>query len=386
MPNHQSLIQFVRDWYGTSGPIVLHEPRFSARDRTLVDDAIQSTFVSSVGAYVARFEKELAAYVSAHRAVVTVNGTTALQVALQLAGVQPGDEVITQALTFVATANAIAYNQATPVFVDVDRDTLGLCPCALRTFLQEHADYANGECRNRTTGKRIAAIVPMHTFGHPCHVDELVKIGREWGIPVVEDAAEALGSTRDGKHCGTFGQIGIYSFNGNKIITSGGGGAIVTDDEKLGAHAKHITTTAKIPHRWEFVHDEIGYNFRMPNLNAALACAQLEKLEAFLADKRALAEAYATFFQDCGWGAFVKEPDGCRSNYWLNAVIVNDPKLRDQLLIATNDSGVMTRPAWTLMCDLPMYAQCQCGDMANSRWNVQRLVNLPSSARITLIP
>ncbi len=381
MSDYQHLIQFVRDWYGSSGPISLHEPRFSARDSALVEDAIRSTFVSSVGAYVDRFEKELAAYVNARRAVVTVNGTAALQVALRLAGVRPGDEVLTQALTFVATANAIVYNQATPVFVDVDRDTLGLCPRALEAFLQEHAECATGGCINRKTGKRIAAIVPMHTFGHPCHVDKLVQLGRDWGIPVVEDAAEALGSTRGGRHCGTFGQMGVYSFNGNKIITSGGGGAIVSDDEKLGTRAKHITTTAKIPHRWEFVHDEIGYNFRMPNLNAALACAQLEKLETFLADKRALAEAYAAFFQECDWGTFVKEPAGCRSNYWLNAVIVNEPILRDQLLTATNNASVMTRPAWTLMCDLPIYAQCQCGDLTHSRWIVQRLVNLPSSAR-----
>jgi len=376
------LIQFIRDWYGTTGPVALHEPRFTSRDETLVADTIHSTFVSSVGAYVDQFEQELGAYVHARRAVVTINGTAALQVALQLAGVGSGEEVITQPLTFIATANAIAYNQAAPVFLDVDRETLGLSPGAVQAFLVAQADRTADSCFNRKTGKRIAAIVPMHTFGHPCHVDELVRIGHDWNIPVVEDAAEALGSTRAGKSCGTFGKIGIFSFNGNKIITSGGGGAIVTDNEKLGARAKHLTTTAKLPHRWEFVHDEMGYNFRMPNLNAALACAQLEKIEVFLADKRALAEAYERFFRDCNWGTFMKEPAGCRSNYWLNAVMVSEPKLRDQLLSKTNHAGVITRPAWTLMCDLPMYAQCQCGDLANSRWIVQRLVNLPSSARL----
>jgi aminotransferase in exopolysaccharide biosynthesis len=375
------LISFIRDWYGTSGPIALHEPRFGARDKELVLDAINSTFVSSVGAYVDRFEKDLAAYLKAGRAVVTVNGTSALHVALRLAGVRPGDEVITQPLTFIATANAIAYCQASPVFADVDRETLGLCPRAVARFLEEQADRAKDGCFNRKTGKRIAALLPMHTFGHPCHVDELVQVGHAWGIPVVEDAAEALGSFRGGRACGSFGRLGIFSFNGNKTVTCGGGGAIVTDDEELGRRAKHLTTVAKVPHRWEFVHDEIGYNYRMPNLNAALACAQLEQLDAFLADKRETAQAYAAFFAQCDWGAFVAEPAGCRSNYWLNAVLVNEPELRDRLLAATNDAKVFTRPAWALMPDLRMYKECCCGDMGNARWLAERVVNLPSSTR-----
>ena len=378
----EDLIKFVRSWYGTDGPIALHEPRFGVRDRELVMDALDSTYVSSVGPYVDRFEKDLAAYVKARRAVVTVNGTSALQVALQLAGVRPGEEVITQPLTFIATANAITYNQATPVFVDVDRETLGLCPQAVERFLTEHADRSKEGCFNRDTGKRIAAMVPMHTFGHPCHVDELTRIGEQWGIPVVEDAAEALGSTRNGRTCGTFGQLGIYSFNGNKTITCGGGGAIVTDDEDLGKHAKHITTTARVPHRWEFIHDEVGYNYRMPNLNAALACAQLEQLDRFLANKRELSMAYSAFFERCDWASFIREPEGCRSNYWLNAVLVKEPELRDQLLAATNDAKVFTRPVWALMCDLAMYKRCPCGDLDNSRWLAQRIVNLPSSTRI----
>ncbi len=376
------LIDFIHAWYETKGPVALHEPRFGVRDRELVMDAIDSTFVSSVGAYVDRFERELAAYVGARRAVVTVNGTSALHVALRLAGVQSGEEVITQPLTFIATANAITYAQATPVFADVDRETLGLCPLAVERFLSEHADRTQKGSYNRGTGKRIAALMSMHTFGHPCHVDELVRIGEVWRIPVVEDAAEALGSTRDGRQCGTFGRLGIYSFNGNKTITCGGGGAIVTDDEELGKRARHLTTTAKIPHRWEFVHDEVGYNYRMPNLNAALACAQLEQLDGFLADKRSLAAAYSAFFEKCGWASFVKEPENCRSNYWLNAVLVKEAGLRDLLLAATNDAKIYTRPVWALMCDLAMYKHCPCGDVENARWLAQRLVNLPSSTRV----
>jgi aminotransferase in exopolysaccharide biosynthesis len=376
------LITIIRDWYKTDGPIALHEPRFGARDRELVLNAIDSTYVSSVGVYVDRFEKELAAYVKARRAVVTVNGTSALQVALRLAGVQPGDEVVTQPLTFIATVNAITYNQAMPIFIDVDRETLGLCPKAVERFLKEYADRTQKGCFNRVTGKRIAALLPMHTFGHPCHVDELVLLGKEWGIPVVEDAAEALGSSRNAQQCGTFGLLGIYSFNGNKTITCGGGGAIVTDDEEFGKHAKHLTTVAKIPHRWQFAHDEVGFNYRMPNLNAALACAQLEQLDGFLANKRETAEAYAAFFAKCDWASFIAEPKDCRSNYWLNAILVKESDFRDRLLTATNDANIFTRPVWTLMCDLAMYKNCQCGDLDNARWLVQRVVNLPSSTRI----
>jgi len=378
----EDLIGFVRDWYGTKDPVALHEPRFGARDRELVMDAIDSTYVSSVGPYVDRFEKDLAAYVGAQRAVVTVNGTSALHVALRLAGVQPGEEVITQPLTFIATANAISYSQAAPVFIDVDRETMGLCPRAVERFLSEQADRSEKGCFNRATGKRIAAMVPMHTFGHPCHVDELVRIGTEWGIPVVEDAAEALGSARAGRQCGTFGRLGIYSFNGNKTVTCGGGGAIVTDDDQLGKRAKHLTTVAKVPHRWEFVHDEIGYNYRMPNLNAALACAQLEQLDGFLAEKRELAKAYAEFFKGCGWATFIGEPAGCRSNHWLNAILVSEPETRDPFLQATNEAKIATRPAWALMCDLTPYKSCLCGPLDNARWLVRRLVNLPSSTRI----
>lgn len=378
---YSNLIKFIRDWYHTDQFIPLHEPRFKEIDREYVLDAIDSTFVSSVGEYVNRFERDLAAYMGVKRAVVTVNGTAALQVALRLAGVKGGDEVLIQPLTFVATANAIAYNNAGPVFIDVNRDTLGLCPNALEEFLDQNAEKRGESTFNKTTGKRIAAMVPMHTFGHPCKMGRLIALADQWNIAVVEDAAESLGSTILTRHCGTFGKAGILSFNGNKTITCGGGGAIITNDAALADRAKHLTTTAKVNHPWKYVHDEVGYNYRMPNLNAALACAQLEQLNGILADKRMLANAYNTFFSEIDWCDFFKEPDGCTSNYWLNAVITLNKQQRDDLLKTTNDSGIMTRPIWQLMSDLEMYKQCQKGDLKNARWFHDRIVNLPSSVR-----
>jgi aminotransferase in exopolysaccharide biosynthesis len=379
---YSNLIKFIRDWYQTNQFIPLHEPRFKEIDREYVLDAIDSTFVSSVGEYVNRFEHDLAAYMGVKRAVVTVNGTAALQVALRLAGVKGGDEVLIQPLTFVATANAIAYNNASPVFIDVDRDTLGLCPNALEEFLDQNAEKKGESTFNKTTGKRIAAMVPMHTFGHPCKMGRLIALADQWNIAVVEDAAESLGSTILTRHCGTFGKAGILSFNGNKTITCGGGGAIITNDAALADRAKHLTTTAKVNHPWKYVHDEVGYNYRMPNLNAALACAQLEQLNGILADKRMLANAYNAFFSEIDWCDFFKEPDGCTSNYWLNAVITLDNQQRDDLLKTTNDSGIMTRPIWQLISDLEMYKQCQKGDLKNARWLHDRIVNLPSSVRL----
>jgi len=380
---YSDLIKFIRDWYQTDQFIPLHEPRFKEIDREYVLDAIDSTFVSSVGEYVNRFERDLAAYMGVKRAVVTVNGTAALQVALRLVGVKGGDEVITQPLTFVATANAIAYNNASPVFIDVNRDTLGLCPDALEEFLDQNAEKRGESTFNKTTGKRIAAMVPMHTFGHPCKMGRLIALADQWNIAVVEDAAESLGSKILTRHCGTFGKAGILSFNGNKTITCGGGGAIITNDAALADRAKHLTTTAKVNHPWKYVHDEVGYNYRMPNLNAALACAQLEQLDRILADKRMLANAYNAFFSEIDWCDFFKEPDGCTSNYWLNAVITLNKKQRDDLLKTTNDSGIMTRPIWQLMSDLEMYKSCQKGDLENARWLHDRIVNLPSSARLS---
>ena len=345
-------------------------------------DCIDSTFVSSVGEYVDRFEQKLAKYLQADYAVATVNGSAALQVALRLAGVETDDEVITQPLTFVATANAIIYNYATPVFIDVNRDTLGLCPDALEVFLDKKAEKRGQGTFNKITGKRISAIVPMHTFGHPCRMKQIIDLADHWDIAVVEDAAEALGSKIANQYCAGFGKLGVLSFNGNKTITCGGGGAIITNDKELAKKARHLTTTAKVNHPWEFMHDEIGYNYRMPNLNAALACAQLEQLDYILKDKRKLAQAYKGFFKESALGTFVTEPEGCTSNYWLNAVITSDKKQRDNLLKITNESGVMTRPSWQLMPVLPMYKNCQKGDLKNAKWLQDRIVNLPSSARI----
>ena len=376
------IIDFIKSLYPDENPVPLHAPRFTGNEKKYVIDAIDSTFVSSVGEYVNRFERDLAAYLDVKRAVVTVNGTAALQVALRLAGVKAGDEVIAQPLTFVATANAIAYNNACPIFIDVNRDTLGLCPDALELFLDQNAEKRGTSAFNKTTGKRIAAMVPMHTFGHPCKMDRLIDLADQWNIPVVEDAAESIGSKILTRHCGTFGKAGVLSFNGNKTITCGGGGAIITNDDALADRAKHLTTTAKVNHRWEYVHDELGYNYRMPNLNAALACAQLEQLDVILSDKRDLANAYYAFFSKTDGCNFFKEPDGCTSNYWLNAVITSDKKQRDDLLKATNDAGVMTRPIWQLLSNLEMYKKCQKGDLKNARWLHDRIVNLPSSVRI----
>ncbi len=378
---YRHLIRFIRDWYGTDAFIPLHEPRFFDTDRRYVVDAIDSTFVSSVGEYVNRFEEKLAARVGAGYAVVTVNGTAALQVALRLAGVEPGHEVVTQPLTFVATANAIVYNGAHPVFVDVDTDTLGMSPESLERFLDRNVERKQDGCVNKTTGRKIKAIVPMHTFGHPCKMAGILELAEHWHLSVVEDAAEALGSVCSGRQCGTLGRLGVFSFNGNKIITCGGGGAIVTDDEGLAKKARHLTTTAKVSHPWAFVHDDVGYNFRMPNLNAALACAQLERLDVFLQDKRSLAEAYADFFEKENWAVVVKEPAGCQSNHWLNAVLTSGEKQRDELLQTTNAAGIMTRPAWQLMTDLPMFKDCGKESPDNARRLVQRIVNLPSSVR-----
>jgi aminotransferase in exopolysaccharide biosynthesis len=373
-----SFVRFVREQYGTQDFIPLHAPVFAGNEQKYLADTIASTFVSSVGAYVDRFERDMQAYTGSARAVATVNGTAALHVALLLAGVKPGELVITQSLTFVATCNAITYCGALPVFVDVDRETLGLSPAALEAWLEQEAVIdTDGVCRLRSDGRIVRACLPMHTFGHPVALDELMTVCSRWGLALVEDAAESLGSTYKGRHTGTFGLIGTLSFNGNKIITTGGGGMLLTNDE-LGARAKHLTTTAKQPHAFEFVHDEVGFNYRLPNLNAALGCAQLEQLDGFLAAKRELALSYqqellASDLQ------FVAEPHGCRSNYWLNAVICQDRQHRDALLGATNEAGVMTRPIWALMSRLPAFKDCLKGDLSNAEWLEARVVNLPSS-------
>ena len=377
----KQLVYFVQQHYQISEYIPLHEPRFDQHEKDLVVDCIDTTFVSSVGKYVDLFEQKLAAYTGAKHAIATVNGTSALHIALLLAGVDRDTEVITQALSFIATCNAISYCGASPVFVDVDKQTLGLSSQALSAFLIQCAEVKNGQCFNKKTNKRIAACVPMHTFGHPCEIEAIKQTCSQWHIALVEDAAESLGSFYKDKHTGTFGLLGAISFNGNKIVTAGGGGAIITNDEQLAKKAKHITTTAKIPHKWEFNHDMVGFNYRMPNLNAALLCAQLEKLEGFIENKRQTARIYQTFCQNNGL-SFISEPRYAKSNYWLNAILLDDKNEQLKFLEYANNQGVMSRPVWTLMNELVMFKQCQAENLDNSMWLSERLVNIPSSVRL----
>lgn len=379
---YKAAIEFIKFQFPSQGFIPLHEPRFIGNEKVYLNDCIDSTFVSSVGAYVNRFEEMMCEITGAKHAVAVVNGTNALHIALLVSGVKPEEEVITQAMTFVATANAIAYCQAKPVFIDVDRSTLGMSPDALLAFLKQNTQLrADGYTYNVKTNKRIAACVPMHTFGFPCKIDQLVDICKEWNIALVEDAAESLGSYFKEQHTGTFGKVGVFSFNGNKTITCGGGGAVVTNDEGLAKRIKHLTTQAKVPHPWEFNHDAIGYNYRMPNLNAALACAQLEQLTAFVANKRELAQQYAVFFESQKI-TFMLEPKDSIANYWLNGVLLDNKEERNQFLEITNSSGVMTRPVWELMNNLTMFKECQSDSLTNSQWLADRLVNIPSSVRV----
>ena len=377
----QDTIEFIKATFNTSGFIPLHEPRFIGNEKQYLNECIDSTFVSSVGKFVDKFEQIMVEYTGAKYAIATVNGTSALHVSLLLANVQRDDEVITQPLTFIATCNAISYCGAHPIFIDVDKDTMGLSPEALKKFLNENSVVENKKCINITTGKTIKACVPMHTFGHPCKIDEIKKVCEEYCITLVEDAAESLGSYYKGKHTGTFGELGAISFNGNKIITSGGGGCIITDNEILAKKAKHMTTTAKMPHKWEYSHDMTGYNYRMPNLNAALLVAQLENLDKFLENKRELADIYKEFFATENI-KFVIEPKESKSNYWLNSVILQDRNQRNDFLEFTNNNGVMTRPIWTLMNKLEMFKDAECGNLENSLWLEDKVVNIPSSVRM----
>lgn len=375
-----STISFIKEQYKTENFIPLHVPHFGGNEKKYLIETIDSTFVSSVGAYVDQFEVMMQNITETKKAVAVVNGTAAIQVSLRLIGVKPGDEVLTQALTFVATANAIAYQNATPVFIDVDLDTMGLSPKSVALFLEEFGDLREDGCYNKRTGKKISACLPMHTFGFPVHLDELIEVCDKWKIPVIEDAAESLGSEYKGKSTGSFGKLGAFSFNGNKIVTCGGGGAIVTNDLKLGEKGKYLTTTAKIPHPYEYVHDEMGYNFRMPNLNAALACAQLEQLGNFLENKRQLAREYESFFESNGIKFRTETPD-TKANYWLMCVELENKTDRDLFLKATNDNNVMTRPIWQLMYRLPMYSNCQRDKQVNAEFLEERIVNIPSSVR-----
>lgn len=380
MSKYPEIVRFIQEAFNSKEFIPLHAPHFGGNEKKYLNDTIDTTFVSSVGAYVDRFEEMMAEISQTQKAVAVVNGTAGIQVALRLAGVRQGDEVLTQALTFVATANAIAYNGATPVFIDVDLDTMGLSPKAVEIFLEEFGELRQDGCYNKTTGKRIAACVPMHTFGFPVHMDELLAVCNKWGIPVVEDAAESLGSEYKGKHTGSMGMLGVFSFNGNKIVTCGGGGAIVTNNVKAGEKAKYLTTTAKIPHPYEYIHDELGYNFRMPNVNAALACAQLEQLKVFIENKRVLAHEYIKYFSSAGI-KFRTETEGTKSNYWLMCVELENKQERDLFLKTTNDAKVMTRPIWQLMFRLPIYGHCQKDSQKNALFLEERIVNIPSSVR-----
>lgn len=374
-------IDFIRAQYQTEQFIPLHEPRFIGNEKKYLNECIDSTFVSSVGKFVDQFEDEVAKYTGSKYAVATVNGTSALHIALLMAGVEVDDEVITQPLTFIATCNAISYAGATPVFVDVDKETLGLSPEKLEHFLIQHTEIRNGACYNRTSKKRIKAVIPMHTFGIPMHIKQLVEVCKKYHLAVIEDAAESLGSFYGTQHTGTFGLLGILSFNGNKTITTGGGGMILTDSETLAKKAKHITTTAKKPHAWDFDHDQIGYNYRMPNVNAALGCAQMENLPSFIENKRALANKYAAFFKKTE-ALFIEELTGTKANYWLNGIVLKDEEEQISFLKQTNEKGVMTRPIWKLMNDLSIFKNAQQGNLENSEWLQKRVVNVPSSVRI----
>ena len=358
--------------------IPLHRPVFQGNERQYLIDCIDSNFVSSVGAKVTEFEKKVADFTGSKHAIATVNGTAALHVAIELAGVKPGDEVISQALTFIATCNAISYAGAKPLFIDVDPDTMGLSPAALERFLEKNTEKRASGTFNKTSGNRISACVPMHTFGFPCRIAEIAEICADWDIALIEDAAESLGSYAGSRHTGTFSSMATLSFNGNKVITTGGGGMIITDDSELAKRAKYITTTAKVPHPYEFVHDETGYNYRMPNLNAALGCAQMERLDEFLTVKAQLADQWDAFFNDRDVD-FVKAVNGNNANHWLNAIILDSRSDRDKFLKMTNDNNVMTRPIWTLMSKLPMFKDCQTDGLENSLWLEDRVVNIPSS-------
>lgn len=380
---YSEIVDFIKSIYPNQNPIPLHAPVFLGKEKEYLLDCIETTYVSYVGKYVTQFEQMTAEFTGAKFAVAIVNGTAALQIALKIAGVKYGDEVITQPLTFVATANAIAHCGAKPVFIDVDLDTMGLSPEKLLYWLNENVkiNSKTGKPINQMTNQPISAIVPMHTFGHPCRIDEIVEVAVKFNIPVIEDAAESLGSYYKSKHTGTFGLAGILSYNGNKTITTGGGGMIITDNEEFAKKAKHITTTAKVAHKWEFIHDEVGYNYRLTNVTAAVGVAQMEYLEKLLANKRETAKLYSEFFGNTEID-FASEPINSRSNYWLNIIRLKDEKERDAFLDFTNNNGVMTRPIWRLMNHLEMYKNCQTGNIDNASLLEAKVVNLPSGFRL----
>jgi len=382
MADYKNTIDFIKSVYGNQEFTPLSVPKFIGNEKKYLEECIDTTFVSSVGKFVDRFEEDMAKYTGAKKAVVCVSGTNALHMSLMLVGVERNDEVLTQALTFIATCNALSYIGAHPVFLDVDRSTMGLSPDAMKDWLIKNGEIRNGECWNKNSGRRVKACIPMHTFGHPVRIEEMADLCEEWHIELVEDAAESIGSTYKGKHTGTFGKVGAISFNGNKTITTGGGGMMLFQDEELGALAKHITTQAKVPHRWEFRHDHIGYNYRMPNINAALGCAQLENLDRYIESKRHVAAEYEEYFKDIADIEFFVDSPNTFSNYWLNIVIMKDKDAQLEFLQQTNDNGVMTRPIWELMNLLPMFEKCENDGLKNTIWFSNRVVNIPSSVRL----
>ena len=379
--SYKKITDFIHDLYGAP-EVPLHAPCFIGNEKKYLAECVDTTFVSSVGQFVDRFEEKMAQYTGAARAVTCVNGTNALHLALLLVGVARGDEVLTQALTFIATCNAIRYIDAHPVFLDVDQSTMGLSPDAMRDWLFRNAEMKDSQCFNKNTQRRIKACVPMHTFGHPARIDEIAAVCEEYHIELVEDAAESLGSLYKGQHTGLFGRVGVISFNGNKTITTGGGGMLLLNNEELGAQAKHLTTQAKVPHHWEFIHDRVGYNYRMPNINAALGCAQLEHLEEFVLNKRETAEKYHAFFATIDDMDYFLEPENCRSNYWLNTILLKDRQAQQDFLQYTNAHGIMTRPAWQLMNRLEMFKGCETDGLKHTQWLEERIVNIPSSVRL----
>lgn len=381
MTDFSLVCNFIRNLYPEMEPVLLHCPQFLGNEKKYLNECIDTKFVSYVSHFVTDMEERIKSITGTKHAVALVSGTEALHMALVCSGIHAGEEVLTQALTFAATSSAIVNIGAIPVYIDVETDTLGMSPYSLRTFLEENARLQNGKCINKITGREITACMPMHTFGHPCRIDEIKALCDEYNILLIEDAAESLGSLFKGRHTGTFGSVGIFSFNGNKTITTGGGGMLVTDDECIAERVRYLSTTAKQPSKWEFLHTEAGFNLRMPGINAAVGVAQLECLEQILANKRETAQLYQEFFSNMNLST-IMEPAGARSNYWLNAILLGGKEERDAFLEYTNGNGVQTRPIWKLMYKLPPYEKCQKTEMNNSEWLEERVVNLPSSVRM----
>lgn len=374
------IIDFIRDLYFNEVPIPLHAPKFLGNEKKYLNECIDTTYVSYIGEFVNKFEEHIKVLAGTKYAIAIVNGTSALQITLRCIGVTAGDEVITQPLTFAATAAAIKHVNAEPVFVDIDKDTLGMSPLSLLNFLEKYAEQKNNGLYNKITKRKISAVIPVHILGHPTRIDEIVRICSIYNLPIIEDAAESIGSLYKDRHVGTFGKAGIISFNGNKTVTTGGGGMIITDDKDLAQKIKHLTTTAKVPHKWEIYHDDIGYNLRMPNINAAIGCAQMEYIDYILQNKRETANVYKNYFDEVGI-PFLTEPQYSRSNYWLNAIILNDRVERDDFLEYSNNCGVQTRPLWNLLSELLPYKDCFKVDLKNAEWIQKRVVCIPSSIR-----